>query len=64
MESLANIFLLGLYLGKQSELRRSAFQNYSGSLILHKLGEETLLQPAGATDSSLCSLVLRLGVGP
>ena len=41
MGSLANIFLPGLYLGKQSELPRSAYQHYSGSLILHKLAEET-----------------------
>ena len=64
MGSLANIFLPGLYLGKQSALPRSAYQHYSGSLILYKLAEETLFQPAGATDSPICSLVLRLGVGP
>lgn len=61
---LANIFLPGPYLYKQFEFPKSAYQHYSGSLILHKLAKHTLLQPAGAIALPICPLELRLGIGP
>ena len=50
-------------------ISNSVFQALDEILVnqkptLHKLAEETLLQPAGATHSPICSLMLRLGVGP